>query len=269
MSRLTVCFIRPPSTRRRVRVIVALSAAILLAAAQAVSAYPFSARGFELLPRHCKAWYAQMLTAKRKPELSQIGPDAVRKYRVAYWKKQMGKGWTFANHYCPGVLRLTWAEFPSTAPAGEKNRSKLLREAEQDMEYQLRLTTWTKKNAWLKADINSRLGKIASLRGDSRQAIRSYEEAIQVDPTKITFYLALASEFESVDLLDDAISTLHRARKIKPESKSIARKLRKLEEKAAASAGPEAASATAAKEDASHEKQRGDGLAAPSAQALD
>jgi len=107
MSRLTVCFIRPPSTRRRVRVIVALSAAILLAAAQAVSAYPFSARGFELLPRHCKAWYAQMLTTKRKPELSQIGPDAVRKYRVAYWKKQMGKGWTFANHYCPGVLRLT------------------------------------------------------------------------------------------------------------------------------------------------------------------
>jgi tetratricopeptide (TPR) repeat protein len=240
-------------------VIVALSGAILLAASQAVSAYPFSASAFELLPRHCKAWYASMLTVKRRPELSQIGPDAKRKYRVAYWRKQMGKGWNFANHYCPGVLKLTWVEFPSTAsPKARKKSVQLLKEAKDAMEYQLSLTPWTKNNVWLKADVYSRLGKIASLRGDRRQAIQEYEQAIKLDPKKTTYHLALASEFESFAMYDEAISALNRARAIKPESKAIARRLAKYEKEAASAAGQETAAPDATIEAAPSKPQGSD-----------
>jgi tetratricopeptide (TPR) repeat protein len=194
---------------------------------QDAQAYEVDPATFLLLPQHCQARFAALNVTGIQLDRARYQQDIDR------YRRQLKGAWDCMNHYCPGLVALIRAE-RSQSDLEAKKRDRLLDTALGEIKYQLRCgeLKWTENSLWLKAEVYKNLGRVYFSREQFGDAIRSYQQAIDVYPAYIPAYWDLAELERRQKRFDAAINHLEKALATDPPAKHaklIEAKIRELE----------------------------------------
>ncbi len=192
-----------------------------------VNAYWVDTVTFSSLPPHCKAKFANMYKLGKVDGI-KLNP---KKYNIEKWKSTVGRPWVHLHHYCPGLVNLFLARYGRESKfknVKAKNRSKLLAGAKYQFMYTIRQSQIEPHNSWFFAEIYSNLGMVEFLNGKLIDSTNNYKKAIKLYKKYIPAYVGLSKAYKKQGRIEEAKSILEKAIKLRPNSKSLKRKLKKL-----------------------------------------
>jgi len=132
--------------------------------------------------------------------------------------KMEGQNWL--NHLCPGLNALNHAKL------GDGNSKKYpLERAIDHFNYTLGHTDST----FFHSFIYLQRGKAYELGGNTAKALTDYQHALQLKPKNISVHIALIDAYIKLGDLDNARELVNQGLKIKPNSKSLLRRKKKID----------------------------------------
>lgn len=189
-------------------------------------AYQADQGNFGMLPPWCKAKYAEMYESG-KVEGITIRPE---RYKIDLWKRRVGSPWVHFHHYCPALIHILSAKYGSYRQYG-KSKKEVLDKAVSNIDYTTSHSDLNNRTAWIFADAKMWLGKIAELEKNTGTAVQLYNESIATYKKYIPAYIALSDLYEDQGNYRKAIDWIDNALKLKPRSRLLKSKKKRLKEK--------------------------------------
>jgi len=162
-----------------------------------------------MLPSYCKARLRGVSETEKNQWLSRLGRQ----------------NWTGLHHYCAG-LNLAKRATLSTNP--KARNADLLKSYGIIKSY---ATDETTEDFILKHEVYYNLGKVALRLDNTGAGVAALNKSIQIKPQFIPAYTALSDYYKSIGDKGEAELILQRGLKIKPDSKSLNRRLTELKGK--------------------------------------
>lgn len=138
----------------------------------------------------------------------------------AYWKRRLGPGITWANHYCHAMAQTHRCE-----RVFGRERQECLRETVSGYRY-LQKHTQPSFPLWPEASV--RLGRVFEELGESAKALREYENALKANPSYVPAYYRLAEYYAKQGKPDQARRTLEKGLDRAPNASRLKKKRREL-----------------------------------------
>ena len=168
--------------------------------------YPSTDEDFAALPPYCEV------------KLRSTNKAAINK-----WSSIFGpKNWVHIHHYCAAMNDARKANLEINS----NKKIKRLKDAVYNYGY---IEKQCQKNFVLMPEVFVKRAQALHLLGDSGSAIHDYKKAIHTNPKYIYAYSKLADLYLELNLKKEAADIINKGLKIKPKSKSLNRRLKKLE----------------------------------------
>ncbi len=151
---------------------------------------------------------------------AQLTRDPVQREK---WKKKLGKGYTWINHYCSGLVQ----QMNCVKIISKQKRNSCLKETLSTYEYVF-------DNAPRDFALNPKLyyerGKIYSELGKTKLAEMDFIKSINLKPNTSSPYIELSKIYKSLNKINDAIAILQKGIKMSPNSQKLKNQLTKLKD---------------------------------------
>ena len=209
---------------KRIKLFSIIILLLLIASKGGWAAMQIDMAGFNMLPPHCQARYAEMYK-KGQVEGIVINPE---KYQPELWEKRVGHA-TFIHfhHYCGALKLLNDLKFGKYKTALEKN--KLMEQVSSNIKYTIEHSKLDTQNAWVLAEAHLKLAEFEELVNKNDDAVNLYKKSIEINPRYIQAYAGLSDIYKKMGMNSEAKAVLEKAIKIKPNSKGLLKRLAKLE----------------------------------------
>jgi tetratricopeptide (TPR) repeat protein len=152
----------------------------------------------------------------------------------------MQDDWIWMNHYCPALMKLARLENFEFKVLNKRDRRKSLDFVIDGIDYQLRHGTWTKRNAWFRAEALTNKARALQMRGHHDRAQGALVAATKVYPPYLPAYWELADIYEKRKQREKAVGALSSALKHahkKSHAERIEQRLDRLKKQVAAQPG--------------------------------
>ena len=159
----------------------------------------------QLLPQYCK----DRARGGQSPEFSK-------------WRRTFGDAYIHMHHYCNGV----YAEKKARSTINQQERSRWLGAVIGEMQY---VGRHCGAGCSLYPELHSRMGWALGKNGQVAEAIEQFQLVIKVKPKYTLAYAQLSDLYVEIKQLDEARKVLEKGLKVKPGSRSLQRRLEKLE----------------------------------------
>jgi tetratricopeptide (TPR) repeat protein len=183
--------------------------------------YFYSCVGWILLAFFLVLSSTNALAVKNYFEISASEARMLPKFCKTGFTNLTQKERIWMNHLCPGLNALNHAKLIYDDNSIKKYA---LQSAFRHFEYTLGHATNTSYNAF----IFLKRGEAYELSGDVVKALSDYQKALVLKPKNIAIHIALIDIYIKLGDLDNARELVSRGLKIKPKSKSLLRRKKKL-----------------------------------------
>ncbi|MFZ1546975.1 MAG: tetratricopeptide repeat protein [Candidatus Nitrotoga sp.] len=182
----------------------------LLGVNQALAALPYKASEAELsiLPTFCqvKLGYSRNSTqANAKLYSEKIGPD-----------------WLHIHHYCFG---LNFVNRYKRSFANKIDQRFYFSSAMKEFEY---IFSHVAPTFWMRPEMHVQKGKFLAVAKRNDEAVREFEQALQINPSYVEAYVALSYFYNNTGQKSKSIMALEQALQLAPNSKSMQRRYNQL-----------------------------------------
>jgi tetratricopeptide (TPR) repeat protein len=162
-------------------------------------------QGTKLLPQYCKDRAKGFQSAE-----------------FAKWRGTLGEAYIHVHHYCDGI----YSENKARVTINQKERKRWLGNVKGQMKYVARHCS---VNCPLYPELHTRWGWALAAKGQTFEAVRHFQLAIQAKPEYAPAYAKLSDLYLDINQPDEARRVLDEGLKAKPGSRMLQRRLRKLE----------------------------------------
>ena len=159
----------------------------------------------------------QMLPAYCKDRVKGINSP-----EFAKWRGTLGEAFTHTHHYCSGI----YAEQKARTTIDQQDRKRWLRTAIGEMAYVARHCS---VKCALYPELQSRWAWALASDGQPSEAISHFQLAIRAKPKYVPAYAKLSDLYLDIGQREEARKILDEGLKVKPGSKMLLRRLKKLE----------------------------------------
>ena len=132
--------------------------------------------------------------------------------------------WIHIHHYCAGI----YAEYQAKLSIDPLEKKRLIGQTANEMRYVGR--NCPPKGCILYPELHTRWGWALREQGHIAAAVEHYRAAIKAKPDYIKAYSQLADLYMDSGRIEDARKVLEEGLRIKPKSRSLKRRLKKLEQ---------------------------------------
>jgi tetratricopeptide (TPR) repeat protein len=157
--------------------------------------------------------------------LPQYCKDAAKRHQSGEynkWRGTLGEAFIHMNHYCDGI----YAEQKAKTAYDQNERKRWLQTVKHQMRY---VSNHCSESCVLYPDLHTRLGWALGADGQYTEAIKHFQLAIGAKPDYASAYAKLSDLYLKTNQTGEARRVLDEGLKAKPGSRSLQRRLRKLE----------------------------------------
>ena len=140
----------------------------------------------------------------------------------AKWRGTLGEAFIHTHHYCSGI----YAEQKARSTIDQQERKRWLRSVKGEMAY---VSRHCSAKCAFYPELHTRWGWALAADGQPSEAISHYRLAIRAKPKYVPAYAKLSDLYLEINQPDEARKVLDAGLKVKPGSRTLERRLKKLE----------------------------------------